>query len=212
MLIRSPEDLAEAVAKGFVQIGDGTIIEMNVELCHPTRSGEQKTVVIGNHCHIRSGSILYSGVRFGERCQTGHHVVVRENNVIGDRSVLGTGVKVEMNSVIGSHVLIETQCHLTAYLTIEDYVFMGPACVTTNDQRMLHRRRGAGEQLKGATLKWGCRIGGGTVILPAITIGREAVVSAGSVVGRDIPDRTVAAGNPARLIGPVPEDEPVLVE
>ncbi|MGH2594051.1 MAG: N-acetyltransferase, partial [Anaerolineae bacterium] len=57
--------------------------------------------------------------------------------------------------------------------------------------------------LKGATLKWGCRIGGGSVLLPAVTMGREALVSAGTVMGRDIPNRTVAAGNPARLIGPV---------
>lgn len=212
MLIRSQADLQEAVAKGLVQIGEGTVIEDNVELCHPTRSGETKTVVIGRNCHIRSGSIIYSGVHFGDYCQTGHQIVVRENNRIGDRSVLGTGVKVEMNSVIGNHVLIETQCHLTAFLTIEDYVFMGPACVTTNDQRMLHRREGAGAHLKGATIRWGARIGGGTVILPGVTIGREAVVSAGSVVGRDIPDKTVAAGNPARLIGPAPEDEPVVVE
>jgi acetyltransferase-like isoleucine patch superfamily enzyme len=212
MVIRSQADLQEAIAKGLAQIGEGTTIEDNVELCHPTRSGETKTVIIGKNCHIRSGSILYSGVQFGDNCQTGHQIVVRENTRIGDRSVLGTGVKVEMNSVIGSHVLIETQCHLTAHLTIEDYVFMGPACVTTNDLRMLHRRAGAGAHLKGATIKWGARIGGGTVLLPAITIGREAVISAGSVVARDIPDKTVAAGNPARLIGPAPEDEPVMVE
>jgi len=212
MIIRTPEDLAACVAKGLVQIGEGTIIEENVELCHPTRLGEQETVVIGKNGHIRSGAIIYSGVQFGDNCQTGHQIVVRENTRVGNRSVLGTGVKVEMNTLIGSHVLIETQCHITAFLTVEDYVFMGPACVTTNDQRMLHRRAGAGAHLKGATLKWGCRIGGGTVILPAVTIGREAIVSAGSVVGRDIPDRTVAAGNPARLIGPIPEDEPVVVE
>ena len=212
MIIRNADDLAACAAKGLVQIGDGTTIEDNVEVCHPTRSGETKTVVIGKNCHIRSGAILYSGVQFGDNCQTGHQIVVRENTRIGNWSVLGTGVKVEMNTVIGNHVLIETQCHITACMTIEDYVFMGPACVTTNDQRMLHRRAGAGAFLKGATLKWGCRIGGGTVLLPAVTIGREAIVSAGSVVGRDIPDKTVAAGNPARLIGPAPEDEPVLVE
>lgn len=36
---------------------------------------------------------------------------------------------------IGNHVLIETQCHITAYLTVEDYLFMGPSCVTTDDLR-----------------------------------------------------------------------------
>jgi UDP-2-acetamido-3-amino-2,3-dideoxy-glucuronate N-acetyltransferase len=212
VLIRNPDDTAACVAKGWLRVGRNTTIEENVEICHPTRSGETKTVVIGDNCHIRSGSIIYSGVTFGNNSQTGHQVVVRENNTIGNRSVLGTGVKVEMNSVIGNHVLIETQCHITAYITFEDYVFMGPACVTTNDQRMLHRRAGAGAHLKGAYIKWGARIGGGTVLLPAVTIGREAIVAAGSVVARDVPDKTIAAGNPARLLGAAPDDEPVVVE
>ena len=212
MLITSAEDVATCVAKAWLQVGPNTTIEPNVEICHPTRSGETEPVILGSGCHIRSGSVIYSGVHFGNNCQTGHHVVVRENTKIGNSSVLGTGVKVEMNTTIGNHVLIETQCHLTAYLTVEDYVFMGPSCVTTNDLRMLHRRAGAGAHLKGATIQWGARIGGGTVILPAVIIGKESVIAAGSVVARDIPAKTLAAGNPVRLLGPVTADEPVLVE
>ena len=212
MLITNSQDVATCVAKDWLRVGPNTTIEHNVEICHPTRSGETAPVILGGGCFIRSGSVIYSGVEFGDHCQTGHHVVVRENTRIGYRSVLGTGVKVEMNTTIGYHVLFETQSHLTAFMTVEDYVFMGPGCVTTNDLRMLHCRAGAGAHLKGATIQWGARIGGGTVILPAVIIGRESIIAAGSVVARDIPAKTLAAGNPVRLLGPVTDDEPVLVD
>jgi UDP-2-acetamido-3-amino-2,3-dideoxy-glucuronate N-acetyltransferase len=212
MLIMNKHDVDTCVANTWLRVGPNSTIETNVEICHSTRSGETEPVILGSGCHIRSGSVLYSGVRFGDNCQTGHHVVVRENTKIGNGSVLGTGVKVEMNTTIGNHVLIETQCHITGYMIIEDYVFLGPACVTTNDLRMLHRRAGAGAHLKGATIQWGARIGGGTIILPAVIIGKEAVIAAGSVVARDIPAKTLAAGNPVRLLGPVTEDESVLVD
>jgi acetyltransferase-like isoleucine patch superfamily enzyme len=211
LIVREPGDVATCVREGWAEIGAGAVIEMNVELCHPTMSGEQAPVVIGEGARIRSGSVLYSGVTIGRESQTGHHVVVRENTRVGVSSVLGTGVKVEHDCTIGNHVLIETQTHVASLLVAEDYVFMGPGCITTNDYRMLHRRAGAREELRGPTLCWGCRIGGGAVILPGVIVGREAVVGAGSVVSRDVPERTIALGNPLRLLGPIPDDEPVLL-
>ena len=92
-----------------------------------------------------------------------------------------------MSTRIGDHVLIETQAHVTEFMTIEDYVFLGPGCITTNDERMLHRRAGAASSLEGPLLRWGCRVGGGSVLLPGVTVGREAVVAAGSLVSRDVP-------------------------
>jgi UDP-2-acetamido-3-amino-2,3-dideoxy-glucuronate N-acetyltransferase len=211
LIIREPHDLATCVEEGWLEVGAGAVIEMNVELCHPTMSGEQARVVVGEGARIRSGSVLYSGVRIGAESQTGHHVVVRENTHVGASSVVGTGVKVEHNCTIGNHVLIETQAHIASLSVAEDYVFIGPGCITTNDYRMLHRRAGAREELRGPTFRWGCRIGGGAVILPGMTVGREAVVAAGSVVSRDVPERTIAGGNPLRLLGPIRDDEPVLL-
>jgi acetyltransferase-like isoleucine patch superfamily enzyme len=211
LIICEPHDLATCVEEGWVELGAGAVIEMNVELCHPTTSGEQARVLIGERARIRSGSILYSGVTIGAESQTGHHVVVRENTSVGAFSVLGTGVKVEHRCTIGNHVLIETQAHIASLSIAEDYVFIGPGCITTNDRRMLHRRAGAREELCGPKFRWGCRIGGGAVILPGMTVGREAVVAAGSVVSRDVPERTLAGGNPLRLLGPIRDDEPVLL-
>lgn len=203
--------LQELIDLGLVKVGEGTIVEANVELCHPTKSGEQKPVIIGRNCHIRSGTIIYSGVELGDNCQTGHHVVIRENTRIGHHSIIGTGVKVEMDTTIGNYVLIETQSHITGKMIIEDYVFVGGFVGTTNDKRMLWQREGASQFLRGPTLEWGCRIGSGAILLPGVTIGREAIVGAGAVVTKDIPEKKVALGTPARVIGDVHDDEPVIV-
>lgn len=199
--------LDELIAKGLLKVGENTVIEQDVVLCHPTKTGEENPVVIGDNCYIRSGTVIYSGVKIGNNCQTGHHVVIRENTEMGDYSVIGTGVKCEMDTKIGSHVLIETQTHITGKMVIEDYVFVGGFVGTTNDNRMLWQRKGAREHLKGPTLKWGCRIGSGAILLPGVTIGREAMIGAGAVVTKDIPPFKIAYGVPARIVGDVPEEE-----
>lgn len=201
----------ELVARGLLLVGENTVIEPGVELCHPTRSGERKPVILGKNCYIRSGTVIYSGVSIGDGSQTGHHVMIRENAKIGQRSVVGTGAVVEFGTSIGNHVMIETQSYITANVIVEDYVFVGPCVVTTNDKRMLWRRHGANQHLKGPTLRWGCRIGGGSVLLPGVIIGREAMIGAGSVVTKDIPERKVAFGNPAQVVEDVPADESVQV-
>ena len=206
-VVRSPADLAACVAAGLVEVGEGVVVEDGVEVCHPTLDGERRPVVLGAGCLVRSGTVLYSGVRLGAGSQTGHHAVVREDTRIGEGSVLGTAVTVEDHTVIGRHVLVQTAAYVTGHMVVEDFVFVGPCCVTANDQRMLHRRPGAREHLEGPRLAWGCRIGAGAVLLPGVIVGREALVGAGAVVVHDVPDFAVVVGNPARVIGTVPDAE-----
>lgn len=205
----SPDEL---IKLGFLVVGEGCMIDEDVILCHPTRRGERRPVVLGDHCYIRSCSVIYSGVQFGSYSQTGHHVVIRENTRIGSHSSIGTGVKCEMDTVIGNHVSIETQSHITGKMVIEDYVYIGGFVGTTNDRRMLWLREGHGEHLKGPTLKWGCRIGSGAILLPGITVGREAMIGAGAVVTRDVPGFAVVLGVPGRVVGTIPDSERLQVE
>lgn len=200
-------NMESLVNAGLVEIKGSANIDSDVVLCYPTASGTQKKVIIGNNCRIRSGSVIYSGVEIGDETQTGHHVVIRENTKIGSRSSIGTGVKCEMDTIIGNNVSVETQSHITAKMVIEDYVFIGGFVGTTNDNRMLWRREGHGQFLKGPTLEFGCRIGSGVILLPGITIGREAMIAAGSVVTKDVPAFKIMKGIPARIIGDVPENE-----
>ncbi len=211
-IIISPKTINELLDEQLLIVGSNVKIEEGVILCHPTRDGIVKPVTIGDHSYIRSGTIIYSGVSLGKHCQTGHYVVLRENTIIGDYTVIGTGVKCEGETKIGNHVLIETQSHITAYMTIEDYVFIGGFVGTTNDPRMLHNRqwlrlKPKHEELKGPTLKKGCRIGSGAILLPGVTIGAEAIVAAGAVVTKDVPDGCVAMGIPARVVRQVPKEE-----
>jgi acetyltransferase-like isoleucine patch superfamily enzyme len=59
-------------------------------------------------------------------------------------------------------------------------------------------------ELRGPTLRRGCRIGAGAVILPGVEVGDEAFVAAGAVVTRDVPARALAMGVPARVVGEAP--------
>jgi acetyltransferase-like isoleucine patch superfamily enzyme len=107
--------------------------------------------------------------------------------------------------VIGSRIRIQTGCYITAYSTIEDDVFVAPGVILTNDNAMA--RHGPDHEIRGATLRRACRVGGGVVLLPGIEIGEEAFVAAGAVVTRDVPPRGVAMGVPARVVREVGDED-----
>ena len=79
---------------------------------------------------------------------------------------------------------IQTQVYITAYMTIEDDVFVGPGVTTTNDDTM--SRHDQAHVLAGPTLRRACRIGGGVTLCPGVEIGEEAFIAAGAVVTKDI--------------------------
>ena len=91
--------------------------------------------------------------------------------------------------------------HLTGEMVVEDDVFISTHVVTSNDNsfgRAIHITH------KGPRVKKGALIGGGAVLLPAVVVGRYAVVGAGAVVTKDIPDRKLALGVPARVVMDTP--------
>lgn len=161
---------------------------------------------IGAGCTISAAAIVFAGTTLGERVVIGDQACVRERCTLGDDVVVGRGSFVENDTTIGSGVKIQAEAYVTAYTTIEDNVFVAPCVVTTNDNYM-----GRTEQRhalrRGPTIRRGARIGGGSVILPGIEIGEEAVVGAGAVVVKDVEPRTVVVGNPARVLRAVPPDE-----
>lgn len=125
---------------------------------------------------------------------------------IGDESLIGPFVEIQKGATIGKRVKIQSHTFICTGVEIADEAFIGHGVVFINDR--FPRATNDDGSLKGAA-DWHCEstvigrrasIGSNCTILCGVTIGEEAVVGAGSVVTRDVPPRTIVAGNPARII------------
>jgi acetyltransferase-like isoleucine patch superfamily enzyme len=155
-------------------------------------------LVMGNNAYLRSGTIIYAGSRIGSDLQTGHNAIIREENEIGDQFSLWSNSIVDYGCKIGNQVKIHCNCYIAQYTTIEDQVFIAPGVTIANDPHP--GSPNAVECMKGPTIKEGAQIGCNVTILPHVTIGKNCLIGAGSVVTKDIPSGTVAYGNPARAV------------
>jgi acetyltransferase-like isoleucine patch superfamily enzyme len=128
---------------------------------------------------------------------------------IGDNTTIGTFVEIQKGAVIGKKCKISSHSFICEGVTIQDEVFIGHNVTFTNDR--LPRATTADGILQGSNdwhciptlVKRGASIGSGSTLLCGITIGEHALIGAGSVVTRDVPPGSIAAGNPARIIGTV---------
>lgn len=164
------------------------------------------TVKIGKDVRLGHYIVIEEGCEIGDGTFIGNFCVLREGTRIGKRCVIGHGTVFEGKCVIGDRVLIHAQCHITKGVVIEDDVFIAPMFVGANTPRIVHGRKYPLE-LKPYCIRRAARIGVGVVVLPGVTIGENALVGAGSVVTKDVPDRAIVMGVPARVVGEVPDDE-----
>jgi acetyltransferase-like isoleucine patch superfamily enzyme len=155
----------------------------------------------GQHCLIANDAEIGEGTRIG------NFVLIRDKTTIGCCCVIGSYLDIEGEVRIGDHVSLQSRCYITRGVVIEDEVFCGPGVLTMNDKRIVHRRPSLTFAPAAPRILRAARIGGGSVLCPGITIGENALVGAGSVVTRDVPDRSIVAGNPAVVVGFVPENE-----
>ena len=124
-------------------------------------------------------------------CNIGRDVVIGREANICDRCFLEDGVR------LGDRVTLKTGISLWRGVTVEDDVFIGPGVQFCND--LFPRSKNYVEAVP-TLLRQGCSLGAGAVILPGVTIGTYAMVGAGAVVTRSVPDRAVVVGNPARVV------------
>ncbi len=134
---------------------------------------------------------------------------VRDNAQIGEQCILGKGVYVDTNVRIGKLCKIQNHASIFQGVTLEDGVFVGPHVCFTNDKvpRAINpngTRKSPGDWTLSPTLvKHGASIGANATLMCGITIGRWAMIGAGAVVTRDVPDHGLVVGNPAVLVGHV---------
>lgn len=147
----------------------------------------QKGAKIGRGTKIWQNSQVLSGAEIGENCKIGH------NCFIGSGAKMGMGVKLESNIDLWDKVVLQ------------DYVFVGPSAVFTNDKtpRAKYPKKEFPQYGKwSATLvKEGATIGANSTIICGNTIGKWALVGAGAVVADNVPDFAIVVGNPAKAVG-----------
>lgn len=156
---------------------------------------------IGDDARVRAGSILYGNVTIGDRFQTGHDTIVREDTTIGNDVLVGTKAILDGDCTVGSRVSIQSRAYVPQRTAIGDDVFLGPAVALTNDPYPIRRE----SRLEGPHLADGVSIGANATVLPGVSIGAESFVAAAAVVTEDVPERRLAVGAPAS-IRPLPPE------
>lgn len=188
---------------GSNTIGKNAQILENVILGFPSRDKMRESkfigVWIGDDAVIRTGTIIYCDVMIGDKFQSGHNVIIREFTYIGDHVSVGTSTIIEGHSILGDNVNIQSMVYIPTGTIIESGVFIGPNVVFTNDKYP------PSGKLRAPVIQKNAAIGANSTLLPGVYIGEGALVAAGSVVTKDVPDNTMAIGSPAK-IKPLPKE------
>ena len=125
---------------------------------------------------------------------------------VGDETKIGAFVEIQKNAKVGCRCKISSHTFICEGVTIEDFVFVGHGVAFINDSYPRATTEDGSLQTEAdwkverTLVRKGASIGSGSTILSNVTIGEHAIVGAGSVVTRDVPARTIVAGNPARVL------------
>lgn len=192
-----------------VRIDDNTVIgKLPMRSVNSIFKDEEKLSPchISDGCLIGAGVIIYAGCSIGSKTLIADLSTIRENVTIGEKTIIGRGAAIENFCSVGSYCKLETNVYLTAYSDVEDYVFIAPGVVTSNDN-FAARCQERFKHFKGITVKKGGRIGAQATILPGKIIKEDSFVAAGSVVTKDVEQGIIVKGNPASFYKNVPEDQ-----
>ncbi len=162
------------------------------------RKGRKNGKAAGGHFQHKR-AIVEPNVTIGAGTKIWAFVHILPGAVIGSECNICDRTFIEGDVCIGDRVTIKCGVSLWDGLVVEDDVFIGPNAAFTNDPRPRSRFRPA--TYPRTRLKEGCSLGANCAILPGLTIGRWAMVGAGAVVTRDVPDFGLVVGVPARLKG-----------
>ncbi|MDP6626624.1 MAG: acyltransferase [Methanopyri archaeon] len=148
---------------------------------------------------IHPTAVVAEGASIGPGTRVWHFAQVREGAVIGRECVLSKGVYIDKDVRVGDRVKVQNGVSVYQGVTLEDEVFVGPHAVFTNDR--YPRSISPVWEVTPTLVRLGASIGANVTIVCGITIGRFAMVGAGSVVTHDVPDHALVVGNPARVCG-----------
>ncbi len=177
-----------------VEIGDNCFIGSFSEIGLPTPLAQTNKLVIGGNSTIRSHSVLYIGSMIGECFSTGHYASVRENSEIGKNVQLGSRSDIQGDCSIGDYTKMHADVHIGKYSKIGSYVWLFPEVLLTNDPTP------PSENLQGVTIEDFAVLAAKVLVLPGVTIYKDAVIAASSVVKSDVPEGKMFSGNPGKVV------------
>ncbi len=156
---------------------------------------------------IHSSAEVDSTAEIGANVTIWHLAQIREKAHIGNNCIVGRSVYIDYEVVVGNNCKIQNNAVLYHGVIVEDGVFIGPYACLINDKNPravnedLSLKSLSDWQVSPILVKKGASIGANATILPGVTIGEWAMVGAGSVVTKDVPNYSLVVGNPAKVIG-----------
>ena len=186
-------------SEGQSIVGLKANIDSDVRVGYPTkRDIKIKKTEIGDFAEIRSSTVIYTNTKIGHHFQTGHSVIIREENIIDNNVQVWSNSCIDYGCKIGDNVKIHNNVYICQYTEIENDVFIGPGVITANDLCPVCTLC-----MKGPVIKRGAKIGANVTLLPHVVIGEYSLIGAGSVVTKDISPYSLVYGNPAKIVGSV---------
>ncbi|MDR2250908.1 WxcM-like domain-containing protein [Acinetobacter sp.] len=176
LLVLASEHFTE---QDYIRNYDEFLRVVNKPYIHPLSDVKSKN--IGQKTKVWQYSVIFPQAVIGENCNICAHTMI-ENDV-----------------QIGNNVTIKSGVYIWDGITLEDNVFVGPSVTFTNDKAP--RSKQYPDEFLKTIVEQGASIGGNATILPGIRIGRNALVGAGAVVTKDVPENAIVVGNPAIIKG-----------
>ncbi|TCK62138.1 N-acetyltransferase [Seleniivibrio woodruffii] len=167
-------------------------------------SSDFEPVVIGSGSVISPGAVIYAGVTIGCNCLIGDHASIREGAVIGDRCLISRNVTFNYNVTVGEGTKILDNTHITGNCKIGRNVFISAGVVSVNDNNIGRAGYTEGE-ITGPTVCDNVSVGAACILMPSVVLGENSIISAGSVVKKNVKPFSVVAGNPAKFITKIPD-------
>ena len=153
---------------------------------------------------VHESSYIDAPCEIGEGTKVWHFSHIMKHSKVGRNCNIGQNVFISSGVIMGNNVKIQNNVSVYTGVICEDDVFLGPSCVFTNviNPRSFIERK---EEYKQTIVKKGATIGANATIICGHNVGRYALIGAGAVVTKDVPDYALVVGNPAGIIGYVCE-------
>jgi UDP-2-acetamido-3-amino-2,3-dideoxy-glucuronate N-acetyltransferase len=153
-----------------------------------------------NNYQAHPTAVIDEGAVIGTGTKIWHFSHIMSGAVIGENCTIGQNVFVASQAVLGNNVKIQNNVSVYAGMVCEDNVFLGPSCVFTNviNPRSFISKK---EEFRSTLVKEGASVGANVTVICGVTIGKYAMIGAGAVVTKDVPDYALIVGNPGKQIG-----------